>query len=419
MKTNKNSLFPSFSYNAILSLVVTLGLVGLFRLGNVLTVPGISPSYISMVNSSNLLSLIGLSTVGAGLNNYTLFALGVAPFVTASIIVQLLGLVNPVKRWRDQGLPGRKKQNNLLKFIALLASVYQGYLAFGPTAFMFTIDGESPVTSTQSGAKLIFFIAIAVIGTFMLSFIGDAITRLGLGNGQSVIIASGILASLSTMPSSFASVGKKASFILIVSVVLTALLVILFNHLTVKIPIISSEEGGKKVYFPIKLNPVGMIPVIFASMTMAIPNMVNRFANIKAFDKVSVFLSLSEWSGIVVYAILILLFSIVYVTIQFNPKEMAERLNHSYQVIEGVAPGKETINFFKSILNRLGFMSGLVLAGLAILPLLITTLLKIPTAEIGLLGTSMIILVTTLSDVAARYNGVSAEERFIDQLEGV
>ena len=200
---------------------------------------------------------------------------------------------------------------------------------------------------------------------------------------------------------------------------LTALLAITFNHLTVKLPVVSSHPSAEKVYMPIKLNPVGMIPIIFAGMLQALPGFINQLWNNKQLAKVVEFLDFNYWSGIASYAVLIVLFSVLYVTVQLNPKELSDRLSNASQSLEGVSIGSDTENFFKSVLQKLGLTSGFVLAILAIMPLVITKFLGISGVSIGLLGSSMIILVTTLSDVASRYMALIAEEAGIKKVEEV
>lgn len=412
---NKKLLSP----NALKALVLTIALIALFRFGTNLVISGASPSYTSMVNSSSLFQMLGLSNIGAGLHNYTYFALGVAPFVSASILVQILGLFNPVKRWRDQGDSGRDKQTRLTRILAMVFGSYQAFSAFTSAKFTLSISGASQFAPNANWMTFVAMGIIIVSGTYALSYISDKITQYGLGNGQSVIIATGILANLSTLPKVLSNASMNNLAIVLAGVVLTALLAITFNHLTVKLPVVSSHPSAEKVYMPIKLNPVGMIPIIFAGMLQALPGFINQLWNNKQFAKVVEFLDFNYWSGIASYAVLIVLFSVLYVTVQLNPKELSDRLSNASQSLEGVSIGSDTENFFKSVLQKLGLTSGFVLAILAIMPLVITKFLGISGVSIGLLGSSMIILVTTLSDVASRYMALIAEEAGIKKVEEV
>lgn len=403
---------------ALQALGVTLLLLAVFRLGTVVTIPGVSPLYTSFLNSSSLLQLFGIGG-GSGLKQYTFFALGIAPFISASIVVQLLGFVEPMKHWKDQGDEGRLKQTNLTRALALLFGGLQAYQAVTTRPQLALSGGGLRLLAPHStGLTYLALGCTLVIGVFVLSYLSDKITQHGLGNGQSVIITAGILASLSSFRPVFKQLKTQQLGILLGAVVITTLLVVLFNYLTIKLSVVTKytgKQGDSETvpYLPIKLNPVGMIPIIFAGLIMAVPTLLS--AVIKKnhlLTFVTKHVNFSSIEGIAIYGILIVLFSILYVTVQLNPKDMAKRLADNHQQIVGLVPGLETETFLRKTLQKLGVLSGVVIALLAILPLGLALGLKIASTNIGLLGSSSIILVTTLSDLTARFNHLWLEQGF-------
>lgn len=416
LTSTKNKSFSDyFKGNAFTALMITIGLVLLFRVGSFITIPGISPSYVRLVNSSNLFQLLGLSG-STGVNKYSFFSLGVTPFVTSSIIVQLLGLVNPIKSWSEQGDIGRFKLQRLTRLLAILFGSYQVYQTFVTTGSTISLSG---MDQYAPGTSIFSFIVMGIVmltGTFVLGFISDKITEKGLGQGQSVIILSGILANLTTLSTSFAGLTKKQMVIMIGSILLTTIVAILLNYLVVKLPVVTSNGGKTESdYLILKVNPVGMVPIIFAGVVVSLPVLIGTVWDNDSIKKVIDVMSLSTASGIAIYGVLIVLFSLLYVTVQMKPKDMSLRMDRSLQHFTDVIPGEPTVVYLTKMLRLLGGFSGCIIAILAMIPLVMSLWLNIiGSNNIGLLGSSMIIVVSTLGDMMSRYDNLVAEEQLIE-----
>lgn len=377
-------------------ILFTLGVLFIFKLGTLIVVPGIDKSQIQSLGFLELLNVMG----GGAMERFSIFALGVSPYITASIIIQLLSMdiVPYLSELTKQGGVGRAKLNQITRVVGIILAFIQGYM------YSFAYIGNGSVMDYLQ------FSIVLTAGTCFLLWLGDQITAKGVGNGISLIIMAGIIAS---MPNMFASAwsgfvdassiqGTVLGIVLFIIYVLVYLLIVIgiifVENAERRIPIqyankSNSTYGGKQQYLPFRLNSAGVIPVIFASALISIPSIVAQFINKEGFT-----LFINKWivmntpTGLILYIVLIFAFSYFYTFIQIKPKEMAENLNQNGGYIPGIRPGDETEKYLVKILKRLTVVGATILAVIAALPVVFGMVSSLPTSvTIG--GTGLLIVV--------------------------
>ena len=350
----------------------TLLCLAVFSFGSTITVPWASV-YTEELGFLELFNLMS----GGGLRAFSIFALGVSPYITAQIITQLLqmDIIPYFKELKEEGYTGKPKINKITRWLGVLFAVVQG--------FIFTI--------VYSGTKDPLIIAKTTIvltaGTCFLLWIGDQITKRGIGNGLSLLIMAGILQS---MPSIFTTAFKElvtagtfsstvgaflfAAFIIIYVLVIVGMVWIQLAERRVPIQYANrtnSAYGGRQNFLPIKINSAGVIPVIFASTLITIPvTIVNLINNEKAINFVNSYIVNTTVTGFIFYMILILFFGYFYTFLQMNPEELSKNLSKSGAYIPGVRPGNDTIEYVSSVLSKLTIVGSvflMIIAGLAII----------------------------------------------------
>lgn len=378
-------------------IIFTLVALSIFSLGNAITVPGMD----KIVGDLGFLELLN-AMAGGGLKNFSIFALGVMPYITASIIMQLLqmDIIPYFKELKERGEEGRRKINQITRYAGIGIAFVQGYLF----SVMFIGDGANPMRYLE-------VTLILTAGTAFLLWLGDQITSKGIGNGISLIIMAGIV---NTVPSMFAEAftslvpldGAGNLFTGIVSYVVFVLIylgiivgIIFIQQAERRLPIQYSNRtttsyGGKQSYLPVKLNPSGVIPVIFASALISVPTTIAYFSNSDSINMfISKYLSYSSPTGFALYILLIIGFVYLYTYgVAINPKELSKNLNKGGGYIPGIRPGKETITYVSRVLARTTFMGAIFLAVISALPIVFTSLSDLPsTVRVG--GTGLLIVV--------------------------
>lgn len=383
------SLFKS--KKVIISILVTLGILVLFRIGSIIPMPFIEISSSSNYDSNSFLQMMNLIG-GGGLSKVSIFAIAVSPYITAQIIVQLLStdLIPPLSRLAKSGERGRKKIEVVTRLLTLPFAGIQAYailsMATSSENSFITFSQNSPLVQGSS-LYYFFYISLMIAGTYIAIFLGDLITKRGVGNGITLIILAGIVSSLF---SSFQTVYlnlqnitvqnarliSTISFIAYLCFYIFILLAVIFiNNSVRKVPI--QQVGGSfgqgnddLSYLPIKINPSGVIPVIFASSLMTIPSTIAQFlpANSSASTWINNYISLESISGIIIYFVLIILFSFFYSYVQMNPQKMSEDFKKSSRFIPGVKVGSDTEKYISRILFRINWIGGPFLAIIATLP---------------------------------------------------
>ncbi|MBO7390802.1 MAG: preprotein translocase subunit SecY [Clostridia bacterium] len=361
-------------------MLLTLLMLLIFRLGCFIPVPGIaSGSFENIAKSNDFFSIMSTIT-GGSLSSGTLFALGIIPFINAFIIMQLLTLViPPLDRLSKQGEDGRKKITQITRYMAILLAVIQGVgicLGFGGDMF----DATFGSTKLSMALVIIMFVG----GSCLVMWIADRITEYGVGNGTSLIIFVGILASAGqALVTAFTNVGNgdvaKNVWLIIafLVVVLFVFVFIIFVDLAERrITIQYAKQvkgnkmyGGQSTHIPMKVNASGVMPIIFASSFLMFPQMIASFWPQSAFYQ-----WWAKWLGIgtpiyiAVMCLLILFFSFFYSQIQFNPDDISKNIQQNGGYIPGIRPGRPTADYLKKINNRITLFGAIFLALIALVP---------------------------------------------------
>lgn len=378
----------------------TLFMLFIFRVGALIPVPGVDSSVISsLVEGNDLLSLYNM-LVGGAFSSFTLFALGVSPYITASIIVQLLtyDVVPHFVELSKSGEVGRKILNRYTKLIALLLAVIQAVgITFG--FVVNTLKNRTPLSITL-------VILTLVASSMFLIWIGEKITEKGIGNGSSLIIFFGIITRL---PSEIMGLidGVKDGSInpWVLSIVLFVSFLVIIGVVFIqegvrKIPVQYATKvvgrktyGGQESHIPLKINQSGVMPVIFASSILALPQTIAMFMNEDAQNFVQKYLSPAGeyfWIYLLFEVALIVFFAYFYTTLSFNTEEIANNLKNSGGFITGIRPGKPTQEYLENISTRLTLAGAVFLSVIVIIPSIISNFTSI---YLTLTGTSILIVV--------------------------
>ena len=390
-------IFRSSNKDLRARILFTLGVLFIFALGNSITIPGMNV----ITGDIGFLELFNAMS-GGGLKQFSIFALGVMPYITASIIIQILqmDIIPYFKELKEMGEEGRRKIAKITRYSGLAIAFIQGF--FYPMMFL---------GKTQEPMMYFKIAIILTAGTAFLLWLGDEITNKGIGNGVSLIIMAGIVNTLPSMfvtafqsliPNANNEVLAWAKFIIFILLyVLIVVGVIWVEQAERRIPIqysnrSSSSYGGQQTFLPLKLNSANVMRVIIASVIMGIPSILAYFIkNAKVISFLNNYLSTSKPVGFVIYIILIIVFTYIYTFLTINPEELSKNLNKNGGYIPGIRPGTETKKYISKVLGRITFMGALFIALLASIPTIFTALTGLPeTIKLG--GTSMLIAVGVL-----------------------
>ena len=371
----------------------TLACLGLFCLGTTITIPWVD----NVIEGLGVLEIFNLMS-GGGLQNVSIFALGVSPYITASIITQLLEMdIFPYfKELKDQGYVGRQKINKITRYLAIIFAFLQGYALC--VFFMKTL-GTVEIVQTA---------LVMTAGTAFCLWLGDQITKKGIGNGSSMIIMAGIMFS---MPRIF--IGAYNSFIngtyslglgiilFIVFILMYLLVLIGIIYIQIaerRIPIqyanrTTSAYGAEQSYLPIKINAAGVIPVIFAQILLTIPSTIAALLkNETAMNFINKYIVYTSNTGMILYFLLIVFFGYFYTFMIMNPEEMSKNLNERGGYIPGIRPGNDTSKYISNSISKLTIVGSVFLMIIAILPVLISKFTSLDNSvTIG--GTGLLIVV--------------------------
>ena len=382
-------------------IIYTLMMIVVFRIGSKIPVPGVDTETIKgMVDSNSLLSLYNMMT-GNSFSNFTLFALGIGPAITASIIIQLLTIgFDSLSELQKSGEEGRKKINKYTKYTALALAILQ---ATGITLGIV----RGALAESDNVFHIVTVIATLVSASMLLMWIGDKITEKGLGNGSSIIIFVGIISSIPTDITNMLTMVRNESInvwalvALIVVILITILGVTYVQEAVRKIPVqyakrVSGRKtyGGQSSHIPMKVNQSGVIPVIFASSILAFPQTLTLFMDESAQTFVSTYLNTTSSPGVFIYRtleiILIVFFSYFYTTVSFNTEDVANNMKNSGGFIPGIRPGKPTEDYLNRILSRLTLAGALFLSVIVMVSAIMMFFMNI---TVSLAGTSLLIVV--------------------------
>lgn len=370
----------------------------IFKIGTTIVVPGIDPASLQMGNLG-FLELINAMGGGA-LGMFSIFSLSVMPYITASIAIQLLQqieLIPYLTELNKQGNDGRIKKNKITRVLAIILAFIQGYMM----SFAFVQGGSV-------GDYMLYSIVLTA-GSALLLWMGDQITKKGIGNGLSLIIMAGVISSLPTMfvsawefiagpGNSYGPALGKILFALFILVYFVIIIGIVYQQLAERrIPIQYANKSttvqGRENYIPFKLNSAGVIPVIFASSIIMLPTLIGVVVKKDGFnDFVDSWLSMESLTGFILYMLLIIAFSFFYSFVQLRPKDMAENLQKNGGYIHGVRPGEETETYINKTIKKLTTVGSLILAFIAGLPIIFGMITELP-MNVTIGGTGLLIVV--------------------------
>lgn len=388
-------------------ILFTLMMLVVYRIGSNIPVPGINRAYLSQMFSgeTGLLDLFDLFS-GGSFSNFTIFALSITPYVTASIIVQLLTIALPYfERLSKEGNEGHKKMATITRYMTVVLGLIQ---AIGLTVGLF----KNAVVDKSAFASIT-IIMVLTAGTVFLMWLGEQINEYGIGNGISLIIFAGIVDRFPTfVRNTYAQVSEGAISgvavltLLIVSVMLV-MVIILFEQGVRKIPVQYAKRvvgrkmyGGQSTHIPMKVNQAGVIPIIFSLSLLQFPLIVTYFAPKSAYaDFVNKYISPSGdpglWIYVVLNVVLTMFFTYFYTAITFNPTEVAENMRQSGGFVPGIRPGTATVEYLSRVMSRLCFSGGLFLVAVSVIPTIVSNFTPF---EMTFGGTSLLIAVGVATD---------------------
>ena len=361
-------------------IITTILLVLVYRVGSYVVLPGIDPANLDALRSQTSKGLMQLLDMfsGGAFSNASIFALGIMPYITASIVIQLLGMVMPsFQKLQREGESGRTKLNQYTRYLTVIILLMQG------PAYLVNLKVQMGSALFPSGWLFIVSSTIVLAaGSMFIMWLGERITDKGIGNGISFILLVGIIARL---PRAFAAeftsrlASKQGGLVMFLIEIIFLLAVIAAAILLVqgtrKVPVQyakrivgNKQYGGARQYIPLKVNTAGVMPIIFAQAIMFIPITIAGFSASNASSFWSSFMSMTGFWYNFVFAILIILFTYFYTAITVQPTQMAEDMKRNNGFIPGVKPGKKTADYLDSIMSRITLPGSIFLAIVAILP---------------------------------------------------
>ncbi len=380
-------------------LLWTLLLLGIFRLGTHLVVPGMNPRVFA---GDTIFSLLDLFSGGA-LSNMSVFALGVNPYITSSIIMNLLTMVIPrLEELSKEGPEGHKVIARYTRYGTVVLALVQ--------ATALTMGFRASLSNPDSPWSYISVITTMTAGALLLMWLGEVISERGIGNGISLIIFAGIVSRL--LPSAISTLENLGAggvhplglLLFLIFALAVVVFVVIVTQGERKIPVQYAKRivgrrmyGGQATYLPLRINQAGVIPVIFASSVLAFPLTIAQFfPNISGFfAKVIEVLTPGRWLYLLLYALFIFIFTYFYTAVTFNPLEVANNMKKHGGFIPGIRPGRPTAEFLDRVLSRITLAGALFLTGISLLPYLLSGLTGM---QIGFGGTGLLIAVGVAID---------------------
>ena len=379
-------------------ILFTLFCLGIYCLGTGITIVWATPWLGTLYGQLDFLGVFNLMS-GGGFERFSIFGLGVTPYINASIVTQLLtmDIIPYFKELKEQGYVGMQKINRITRYLGIALAFVQAYVL---TVFLLGVTDV---------AMILKITLVMTAGTSFLLWLGDRITMKGIGNGQSLLIMASIVLSLPAVftgayelfigESTYTTWVGVLFFIFYLFMYLLVIVGVVWITLAErKIPIqyankTVSAYGAKESYLPLRINYAGVMPVIFASMLLTIPSIiVNIIGNQSAIDFVNNYIMYTSWTGFILYIALIIFFSYFYTFMAMNPEEMSKNLNKSGAYIPGVRPGSETTKYISTVVSRLTLVGSLFIAILAGLPILVSNITGLD-QSIAIGGTGILIVV--------------------------
>lgn len=400
-------------------IINTLGIVLIYRLGSFVVLPGVDPQMLGALQAQTSDGLLGLLNMfsGGAFSNASIFALGIMPYISASIVIQLLGIAVPYfQKLQKEGESGRKKINQITRYLTVVITGAQAPAYLANLASQLPREAITPFDGDPAASMTFFMISSVVMliaGTMFVMWLGEKITDKGIGNGISLIIMVGIIANLpfalgAELIARLEEAGGGLVIFLVEIVILMGVVVlsILLVQGTRRIPVQfakrivgNKQYGGVRQYIPLKVNAAGVMPIIFAQAIMFIPITLAGFADSDAMSGFAATFSnfLGFWYNLT-FAILIILFTYFYTAITVNPNQMAEDMKKNGGFIPGVKPGKRTAEFIDNVMSKITLPGSIFLAFVAIMPALVSLMGVTGQFAQFFGGTSLLIMVGVVLD---------------------
>lgn len=430
-------------------ILYTLGILLIYRLGSKVVIPGVDPDMLANLQSQTSSGILGLLNMfsGGAFSNASIFALGIMPYISASIVIQLLGMAIPYfQKLQKEGESGRRKINQITRYLTVLITGFQAPAYIANMISNLPPEAISPFNPNITSPTTFFWVSTVVIlisGTMFVMWLGEKITDKGIGNGISLIIMIGIIARLpfALAGEFFSKMEEKGGglvfFVVEIAVlVFVILLTILLVQGTRKIPVQyakrivgNKQYGGVRQYIPLKVNAAGVMPIIFAQAIMFLPLTLAGFANsdslsgfAQAFTNVNGF-----WYNLVQF-VMIMLFTYFYTAITVNPNQMAEDMKKNGGFIPGVKPGRKTAEFIDNVMSRITLPGSIFLAMVTLLPTLVRLMGVSQAFAMFYGGTSLLILVGVVLDTLQQveshllmrhYDGLTKSGRIKGRTAGI
>lgn len=400
-------------------ILYTLGIILIYRLGSHIVLPGVDPNQLANLQQQTSGGLLGLLDMfsGGAFSNASIFALGIMPYISASIVIQLLGMAIPYfQKLQREGESGRRKINQITRYLTVVITAFQAPAYIGNMIAQLPPEAVTPFSPAITSPTTFFWfssIVILISGTLFVMWLGERITDKGIGNGISLIIMIGIIARLPfALAAEFFSRmeqqgGGLVMFVIEIAIlVIVILLSILLVQGTRRVPVQyakrivgNKQYGGVRQYIPLKVNAAGVMPIIFAQALMFLPLTLGGFAESEALTGfLSTFSNMNGFWYNFVFALMIILFTYFYTAITINPNQMADDMKKNGGFIPGVKPGKKTAEFLDTIMSRITLPGSMFLAFVAIMPAFVSLIgVNVQFAQFfG--GTSLLIMVGVVLD---------------------
>ena len=409
-------------------LLYTLMILVVFRIGTHITVPGVNASAIETFANSGFFGILNTFSGGA-LSNFSIFSMGVSPYITASIVVQLLqmDILPTFVEWSKQGEVGRRKLNTATRYLTIVIGFFQAFaISFGFNAYANYGLINNPGIST--------YLLIALVltaGTMFVTWLGDMITVNGISNGVSIIIFAGIVARMphdiyefyvnqlqgKADEELYRAYGFTAA--LAVAIILVVMLVVYIEQAQRRLPISYSKRptgANEASWLPLKINSAGVIPVIFASSFIALPQTVlsavhGQYSEESWYQVATNIFDYQKPAGASLYIFLIVVFTYFYAFVQVNPEKVAENLQKPGGYILSVRPGKDTEHYISGMLLRLSTVGALYLGGISLLPMIAAALWNLPRG-LMLGGTNLLIVVGVALEISRQIEGRAIKRKY-------
>jgi len=379
-------------------IIFTLGMIALYRLGAYIPVPGVDIAAVKdLVGSNAALGLLGLFSGGA-LEKFAVFSLGIMPYITSSIIMQLLqGVIPKVEAWAKEGESGQRKITQITRYMTLAIALLQSTAMLG--VFRGAIKGSGANAFPQAWFTNIVIVITLIAGTAFIMWMGELITQRGIGNGMSLIIFASIVSGFpGAIVASFQLSNPILTIVILLTTVFIVAAIVTMERAQRRIPVQYAKRvvgrrvyGGSGTYIPLKINGANVVPIIFASAILFFPSQIATLTGVAWLQTLGNMLA-KGWLNWVMEFILIVFFTYFYTAIVFNPIDLADNLRKNGGFIPGVRPGSTTVRYIENVLNRITLPGALFLGVIAVVPSMLFYTSNNPLVS-AFGGTSILIMV--------------------------